>query len=54
MAGKPFLATHGGRCVECGDEIVADLDDIVMTDDGAVHVDCAPEDDDELTATFDL
>lgn len=54
MAGKPFRAAYDGRCAECGDEIVADLDDIVMTDDGAVHADCAPEVDEELTATFDL
>lgn len=54
MAAPARIAIYDGRCVECGDDIVADLDRIVMTDDGAVHEDCAPEDDGELTATFDL
>lgn len=40
---KPFLAQYDSRCAECGDEIVADVDEIVMTDDGAMHEDCAPQ-----------
>lgn len=42
MSGRAFRANYTSICPECGDEIVADLDEIVMTDDGAVHEDCAP------------
>ena len=38
---RPFTAQYDGRCSECGDEITSDVDEIVMTDGGAVHVDCA-------------
>ena len=42
VSPRPFTARYSSICPECGGEIVADLDDIVMTDDGAVHEDCAP------------
>ena len=44
-----FTARYDSTCPECGDEIVADLDEIVGTDDGYVHEDCAPR-----RVTFDL
>lgn len=44
-----MLARYSGSCPECGDDIFADLDEIVITDDGAVHENCAPE-----PATFPL
>lgn len=37
---KAFLARYDGRCVECGGDIAADFDMIVMTDDGAAHEEC--------------
>lgn len=38
---KPFLARYDSNCPECGDRIVADLDEIVMDDGVAVHEGCA-------------
>lgn len=46
-----MIARYTSRCPECHDEIAADLDDIVVTDDGAVHEGCAPRE--ELT-TFPM
>ncbi len=37
-----FTARYTSICPECSDEIVADLDEITMSDGVAVHVDCAP------------
>lgn len=51
-ASKPFRAQYDGRCAECGDEIVADVDEIVMLDGEALHVDCA--DTPAEPVTFDL
>lgn len=53
MSPRAFTARYGSICPSCGDEIVADVDEIVMTDDGAVHEDCAPRGD-EFAVTFDL
>lgn len=39
---KPFRARFDSECAECGWEI-DEGDMIVMTDDGAVHEDCAPK-----------
>lgn len=39
---RRFLAQFNSICPECGDDIIADLDEITMTDAGAVHDDCGP------------
>ena len=53
MKRKPFVARYDGRCAECGDPINGGLDEIVMTDDGAIHLECDDESDDPLV-TFPL
>lgn len=50
---KPFVARYGGLCAECGGAIDEGLDEIVMTDDGAIHLECDDESDDPLV-TFPL
>lgn len=49
-----MLARYDGMCPECGGEIMAGYDQIVMTDDGAVHEDCAPTTDEREPVTFPL
>lgn len=49
MKGRRMIARYDGRCADCGDEIVADLDEIVMTDDGAMHEDCASSEPEPIT-----
>lgn len=42
-SSPPFTAQYNGRCPSCGESIFASVDMIVMTDHGAVHVDCEDE-----------
>lgn len=51
---KPFLARYDSRCVECGDEIVGGVDEIVMDDGEAIHADCADVDDEPSLPTFPI
>lgn len=53
MKRRSFVARFDGQCFECGDRIDAGLDEIVMTDDGAIHLECDDESDDPLV-TFPL
>lgn len=53
MKRRSFVARYDGRCVECGDRIAEGVDEIVMTDDGAIHLECDDESDDPLV-TFPL
>lgn len=47
--GKSFTARYDGVCPGCGDFIESGFDEVVMTDAGAQHVDCAPGDDEPVT-----
>lgn len=51
---KPFLARYDSRCPECGDQIVADVDEIVMDDGDAIHADCADVDHEPTLPTFPI
>lgn len=52
---RVFVARHDGLCPECGDAIAEGLDEIVMTDDGAIHLECDDEiDERNERATFPL
>lgn len=51
---KPFLANYDSRCPECGDQIVADVDEIVMDDGDAIHAGCADVDDEPNLPTFPI
>lgn len=51
---KPFAAQYDSTCAECGDEIVAGFDIIVMDDGEAVHVDCADIPDEQKLPTFPI
>lgn len=46
--GRSFSARYDGSCVECFDDIF-EGDLIKMTDDGAVHEDCAPAEPERVT-----
>lgn len=49
MKRRSFVARFDGQCAECGDRI----DEIVMTDDGAIHLECDDTTDDPLV-TFPI
>lgn len=37
---EPFTAGYDGWCPECGEEIAADVDQIVMRNGEAIHEEC--------------
>lgn len=51
-----FTARYDSICPLCGDEIVADVDEISTSPDGYAHTDCADRDraDRSGLTTFDL
>ena len=53
MASRIITARYDGECVEC-DSAIYEGDNIVMTDDGAVCIDCAPDDTVREPVTFPL
>jgi hypothetical protein len=44
-----MIATYDSTCPACGDDIVREIDEITLTDDGWVHGDCVPEDPEPVT-----
>lgn len=53
MKRRSFIARFDGQCAECDDHISEGLDEIVMTDDGAIHLECDDAADDPLV-TFPI
>ena len=50
---RSFIARYSGACVECDGSVEEGLDEIVMTDDGAIHLEC-DESPGDSRATFPL
>lgn len=53
MKRRSFVARFDGQCAECCDRIDEGIDEIVMTDDGAIHLECDDTTDDPLV-TFPI